>query len=251
MYWVKVVQEEVFTAELQSLRKDIPLPRGSKVAGFSPFFEDGLIRLDSRLQYPDLPGEQQHPLLLDGPHRFTELLILQNHVRLHHFGVCVILSQLRSEFSILMARQAVKRVLHAFLACKMINNPRGPNIEPPLPFDRVKPSSTFAVTGVDFAGPLYIKVWSDMHKAYITLFTCATTRAVHLELRTDMSTDKFLMAHQRFVGRRGLPHKIYTDNVRTFHPANFELSELWKPLSASKTHQFLFHNGIVWKFIAP
>jgi len=86
-----------------------------------------------------------------------------------------------------------------------------------------------------------------MRKACISLFTYATTRAVHLELCTDMSTDKFLMALQRFVGRRGLPHTIYTDNGKTFHAANFELSELWKQLSASKTHQFLAHNGIVWK----
>jgi len=66
-----------------------------------------------------------------------------------------------------------------------------------------------------------------------------------------MSTDKFLMALQRFVGRRGLTHTIYTDNAKTFRDANFELSEFWKQLSTSKTHQFLAHNGIVWKFIAP
>jgi hypothetical protein len=65
-----------------------------------------------------------------------------------------------------------------------------------------------------------------------------------------MSTDKFLMAVQRFVGRRGLPHTIHTD-MKKFHAANFELSELWKQLSASKSHQFLAYNGIVWKFVAP
>jgi hypothetical protein len=63
-----------------------------------------------------------------------------------------------------------------------------------------------------------------------------------------MSTDKFLMALQRFAERRDLPHTIYTDNARTFHAANYEL---WKQLSAPKTHQFLAHNGMVWKFLAP
>jgi hypothetical protein len=132
-----------------------------------------------------------------------------------------------------------------------MKNPRGQQIEAPLPLDRVNPSRPFAVTDVYFAGPLYAKVGTDMHKAYIILFTCATTRAVHLELCTDMSTDKFLMAPQRFVGRRAVPPAIYTDNARTFHAANFELSELWKQVSASKTHQFLAHNGIAWKFIVP
>jgi hypothetical protein len=251
MHWVRVVQEEAFTDDLQLLRRNLSLPRGSKIARYNPFLEDGLIRLGGRLQYADLTREQQHPLLLDGGHRFTELLILQTHTQLHHFGVRIVLSQLRSEFWILRARQTIKRVLHACLVCKVLKNPRGQQIEAPLPSDRVKPSRAFAVTGIDFAGPLYIKVGSETHKAYITLFTCATTRAIHLELCTDMSTNKFLMALQRFVGRCGIPHTIYTDNARTFHAANFELSALWKQLSASITHQFLAHSGITWKFIAP
>jgi len=135
--------------------------------------------------------------------------------------------------------------------CEVLKNPRGQQIEAPLPSDHVKPSKPFRVTGIDFAGLLYIKVGSDIQKAYITLFTCATTQAVHLELCTDMSTDKFLMTLQRFVGRRGIPHTIYTDNARTFHAANFEFSALWKQITASKTYQFLAHTGITWKFIAP
>ena len=133
----------------------------------------------------------------------------------------------------------------------MMKNPRGQKIEAPLPSDHVKPSRPFAVTGIDFTGPLCIKVGSAMHKAYITLFICATTRAVRLELYTDMGMHKFVMALQRIVDRLGLPYTVYTNNVRTFHDANFELSELWKQFSAFKTHQFLAHNGIEWKFNAP
>ena len=88
-------------------------------------------------------------------------------------------------------------------------------------------------------------------QGYIALFTYATTRAVHLELSTDMTTDKFLLAFQGFVGRRGLPHTVYTDNARTFHATNKHLALLWTCLSAAKTHQFLTQNNITWKFIAP
>ena len=96
MYWVRVAQEEAFTAELQSLRKNLPLPRRSKIARFNPFLEGGLIRLGGRLHCANLTREQQHPLLLDGSHHFTELLLLQTHIRLHHFGLRIIFSQLRS-----------------------------------------------------------------------------------------------------------------------------------------------------------
>jgi len=96
-YWVRVVQEEAFTAELRSLRKNIPLPRQSNIARFNPFLEVGFIRLCGRLQCANLIREQQHPLLLVGAHRFTELHILQTHLRLQNFGLRIILSQLRSE----------------------------------------------------------------------------------------------------------------------------------------------------------
>jgi hypothetical protein len=56
-----------------------------------------------------------------------------------------------------------------------MKNVRGQQIEVPLPSDHVKPSKPFTVTGIDFAGPLYIRVESDIRKAYIALFTCATT----------------------------------------------------------------------------
>ena len=89
-------------------------------------------------------------------------------------------------------------------------NPRGKQIEAPLTADSVRPSRPFAVTGVDFADPLYVKVGREAQKAYIDLFACATTTAVYLELCTDMTTAKFLMALQRFIGRRGLPHTVYS-----------------------------------------
>jgi hypothetical protein len=104
---------------------------------------------------------------------------------------------------------------------------------------------------MDFAGPLYIKVGSGITKGYTALFTCATTRADHLELCTDMTTAKFLQAFQRFAGRRGLPHTVYSDNAQTFQAANAHLAQLWTSLSATQSHQFCAHHNITWKFIAP
>jgi len=196
MYWIKVVQTECFAAELDALQRNVDLPRDSKISRFNPFLDNGLIRPGGRLQFADLSGDTRHPLLLDGKHHFVSLLIWHTHVRIHHLGVRIILSELREEFWILRARQAIKKVLHKCLPCKMAKNPGGHQIEAPLPADWVKPQKPFAVTGIDFVGPLYIKVGSNIRKSYIALFTCATTHAVHLELCTDMTTDKFLLAFQ-------------------------------------------------------
>lgn len=243
-----MVQAECFSAELDALHKNADLPRGSKITRFNPFLEDGLIRLGGRLQCAGLSTDLHHPILLDGKHHFVHLLNWPTHIRLHHLGVRIILSELREEFWILRAHQAIK-VLHRCLPCRMAKARPGHQIEAPLPADRVIPQKPFGVTGIDFAGPLYIEVGSNMRKGYIALLTCATTRAVHLELCTDMS-DKFLLALQRFVGRRGLPHTVYTDNAHTFHATNKHLAQLWSSLFAAKTHQF-FAQHICWKFIAP
>jgi len=59
------------------------------------------------------------------------------------------------------------------------------------------------------------------------------------------------LALQRFVGRRGLSHSVYTDNAQTFHTTNKHLSQLWFSLFAAKFYQYIAHPNIIWKFIAP
>jgi hypothetical protein len=66
-----------------------------------------------------------------------------------------------------------------------------------------------------------------------------------------MTADAFLLAFQRFVGRRGIPQTIYTDNGQTFQAANKELAHLWETIAGVKTHYLFAHTGITWKFIAP
>ena len=188
------MQTECFAAELEALQRNVDLHRVSKISRFNLFLDNGLIRLGGRLQFANLSGNTRHPLLLDSKQHCVSLLIWHTHVRLHRFGVRIILSELREEFWILRAGQTIKKVLQKCLPCKMAKIPCGHEIEAPLPADRVKPQKPFAVTGIDFAGPFYIRVGSNIRKSYVALFPCATTRAFHLELCTDMTTDKFFLA---------------------------------------------------------
>jgi len=103
----------------------------------------------------------------------------------------------------------IKHVLHSCLPCRIAKGLLGEEIESPLSTDRVTPLRPFAVTGIDYAGPLFIKVGRTLKKCYIALFTCVTIQAVHLELCLDLSTDRFLLAPQRFTGRCGLPNSLH------------------------------------------
>ena len=81
----------------------------------------------------------------------------------------------------------------------------------------------FSTTGIDFAGPLYVKENGQIAKMYICLFTCACIRAIYLELVTDMTLESFMLAFRRFVSRRGTPTSVYSNNAPTFISAHKEI----------------------------
>ncbi len=109
----------------------------------------------------------------------------------------------------------------------------------------------FSNTGIDFAGPLYVKTsgqldCTDSGKVYIALFTCASTRAIHLELVENLSVATFLHAFRRFTSRRGLPNTIFTDNAKTFKAALREIANIFR---SKETERYFVNRGVVWKYI--
>ena len=99
-----------------------------------------------------------------------------------------------------------------------------------LPSDRVQPSRAFAVTGVDFAGPIITLVnkgrGRKTYKSYMALFICFATKAIHLETISELSMTAFLATLRRFIDQRGSPRKICGDNATNFVGAKCELQEL-------------------------
>ena len=101
-----------------------------------------------------------------------------------------------------------------------------------LAADRVNPSRPFSKCGVDYAGPFLLKKFkgrcNTFSKAYISLFICFTTRAIHLEVVSELSRDAFLAALKRFISRRGKPQDIYSDNGRNFVGARSYFDDIRK-----------------------
>ena len=124
-YLLQMVQHDSFPTEYEALRHDRPLPISSKSIRFRPFCEHNLIRLGGRLQFADLSHAEKHPIILDGSHHVTDLLIHYTHAQLHHLGVRVVLSHLRHEVWILRARENIKKILRSCLKCKMTCKARG------------------------------------------------------------------------------------------------------------------------------
>lgn len=126
-------------------------------------------------------------------------------------------------------RQIVKRVLNKCVVCKRLEGkPYSKPVQAALPDFRVKIAAPFSKVGIDFAGPLLVKVPSGgMSKAYIALFSCCVTRALHLDLVSDLSTQTFLRCLRRFTARRGVPSLIVSDNAKTFLASDKALRKLY------------------------
>ncbi|XP_064486068.1 uncharacterized protein LOC135398613 [Ornithodoros turicata] len=250
-YWIRQVQAESFSEELEAVKSSWHLKVTSKLRDLHPYLDkDGILRITGRLQRGEESEEVKHPIVLPKDHRFTQLLIVRAHRRLLHSGVRDTLVELRELYWIIQARQAVKKELYKCHRCRRQRARPAFQETAPLPPDRITRAEPFEVTGVDFAGPLFYKAPDvNSKKCYIALFTCAVTRAVHLEIVDDLTTQRFLMAFRRFVSRRGLCKVIYSDNALTFKRASKDLNSLWKSVRHPDVLDYLSQSRIQWKFI--
>ena len=118
-------------------------------------------------------------------------------------------------------RSTVKSIIRKCFTCRLI---QAKCVQPPpnplLPEHRVSCHFLFQHVGGDYAGPLYVRdnysKSVGLFKAYIRVFTCATTRCTHLELVTDFTTETLILAIKRFISRRGKPYFFISDNFKTF-----------------------------------
>lgn len=96
---------------------------------------------------------------------------------------------------------------------------RYPEVED-LQSRRVIQTRPFNHIGLDIFGPLHLNGNRDASettaKTYGSIFTCATTRLIHLELLLDASTSSLLNALRRFIARQGYPTSITCDNAPSF-----------------------------------
>ena len=128
----------------------------------------------------------------------------------------------------------------------MTGKPYSSPESPPLPHARTQEGKPFEVTGVDFTGALYVRDPGKETKAYICLFTCGLSRAIHLETVRDLSVDTFMQAFHRFAARKSLPRLLLSDNASTYVSAAKELEQLF---SSDKLEESLRTRGVQWKFI--
>lgn len=222
------VQEESFMEEIIALKNNKPFSSNSRLRTLNCIISegDGLLRLSGRLDKSTLNLETKKPIILDPHHRITRLIVQKYHEDVHHHGQEIVINNIRQKFWILRLRQTVKSIWNSCQLCKIRRaTPKIP-VMGQLPECRIQPTiRAFMKTGIDYFGPLEVTVKRSREKRYGAIFTCMTTRAVHLELAHDLTTNSFINVLRQFGCRRGFPDEIYCDNGSCFRSAEKEIKE--------------------------
>ena len=182
----------------------------------------GIWRCGGRLVNAELQYNTKHPIFISKYHHLAVLIVRGAHERVFHNGVKDTLTEVRAKYWIVQGRSLVKGIIQRCAICRRFEGRSyGSPAPPPLPDFRVSEAPPFSTTGVDFAGPLYIRTHGliKSNKVWICLYTCCVTRAVSIDIVPDMSTETFICSLKRFCARRGLPHRFISDNGKSFKAA--------------------------------
>ena len=243
IFWVRMVQKESFGAELAALQEG---KSTNLIKQLNIIMVDGLLRCDRRLNNAILHPDTKFPILLPSNHHFTKLLIMRFHLHHHHVGTNQLLSLLRQKYYIPHMRQTIKKIVRPCVLCKRLQGAH--YCQTPitsLPRARVTEARPFSVVGIDYTGHFHVKVHGKVEKAYVVLFTCAVTRAVHLEVTSDNSSESFFNVLRRFISRRGAPSIIYSDNASNFKATSCLLQSL---ISHPSVRNYTNQQHISWRF---
>lgn len=248
--WIKMIQSEAFEEEIVSCEKGELVKTSLKDA--QPCLHDGLLCQDSRVK--DNPHIAALPIILPKKNELVEKLVLYYHEALMHAPAETTYVYLRRRFLLQGGRQELKRILfkcknRKCRPLKMVKT----QISSLPPF-RCDQSEPFKHVSFDICGPVATKhscKWEECphptySKAYIGVFTCNSTRYVHVEALEDMSAASVLRAFERTFARRGVPSTMISDQGRQILSVKKEFEDLWAKIDVKKVQAEVAKKGITW-----
>lgn len=256
-YWIVQAQRTAYPEELSCIDAKINLPRKSKLLSLSPYLDNSnLLRVGGRIKNAQIPHNAKHQIILPPLARVSQLIFAEAHSRLLHGGVQLMTTHLRQDFWIPKARSIIRQYIHAHcVPCFRQRRHFSQQVMGNLPSQRLTPARAFLKTGVDYAGPINLKTSeirnSKIVKGYIAVFVCLVTRAIHLEIVSDLTTEAFIAAFRRFVARRGKCQLMMSDNGSNFIGAQRELRSLTDILQSQHLANQLAQEHTEWQLIPP
>lgn len=249
--WIQQAQLRTYASEIRLLQQGKPLPKTSSLYRLDPFLQDQMLKVRGRINKAAVVATKKTPIILHGRHPFTRLLVEHAHRLAGHANNERVINELRQRYWIVNLRPTVRAIALRCQFCRVRRATPAPPTAGDLPAERLAEAQRpFTNCGVDYFGPMEVVIGRRREKRWGALFTCLTTRAVHLELVSSLSTDSALMAIRRMAARRGWPQVMYSDNGTNFRGADAELRAAYKEW-AKEFPDFGLHQRMRWKFIPP
>ncbi|GFS80589.1 integrase catalytic domain-containing protein [Trichonephila clavipes] len=219
--------------------------------------DKGILRVGGRLEKASIPYSQKHPAILAKNSKLSKIYFITLHKKLFHVGPQGLLNAVRLRFWALGGRNLARKTVHTCVVCFKCKLIPSSQIMGNLPYERVNMAPPFIITGLDLGGPYFVTYKHQrkgvLNKIYVCVCICFVTRAIHLEILSDLTSDAIIATLKRFMSRRGKCFKIFTDNATNFVGANSQLKVFYKTLNFPDQNlaAYFTEEGIEWNFIPP
>ena len=265
LFWWKKSQQMTFSEYTKCLEMEfegqvsLKLEKNSPIRDFNPKWDEKrkIIFSETRLVLSkNLSQGMKCPIILPRDCHIVKKFVTHLHEKNGHAGANQILSLINDQFKICRGKQQIRSIIRKCTARKCTKPINLEQMMAPLPPERIDEPQAFKNVSVDLFGPLMVRHTCEhddcphekMTKVYGCLFTCFHSRAVHLELLREQSTDDFLLGFRAFVGRRGCPNYMFSDNGKNFRSAAKELKQLYKTIDWKKVQEEGLKHKIEWCF---
>ncbi|GFV04076.1 integrase catalytic domain-containing protein [Trichonephila clavipes] len=218
-------------------KKEIP----SSISNLFPFVDgEGIVRVGGRLENASVPYLHKHPAILLKGSKLSKLYFNSLHTRLFHVGPQGLLNAVRQKFWPLSGRSIARKTVHQCVTCFKSRPILSSQIMGNLPSERVNISSPFTISGLDLCGPFLVKYKNQrkgtLNKVYICVCICFSTKAIHLELLSDLTSDALKATFKRFTSRRAKYFVSKNIDWKFIPPKSPHFGGLWEAGVKSVKH---------------
>ncbi|XP_028328030.1 uncharacterized protein LOC114478897 isoform X1 [Gouania willdenowi] len=252
------VQRELYREEIKQIEQGAPLKNSSPLSKLNPFIDtNGILRVGGRLKRAQLLSDETNPILIPSKHHLAQLIIRHFHEKVHHQGRHFTEGAIRAGgFWIVGGKRTISSVIFKCVTCRRLRGKQQEQIMADLPEDRLSTDPPFTHVGLDVFGPWPVSVRKTRGgqadaKRWAVIFTCMSTRAIHIEVIESMDTSSFINALRRFFAIRGAAKLLRSDCGTNFVSACKELQINKQGCHDNKIDNFLKDTGCKWHFNPP
>ncbi|XP_023197668.1 uncharacterized protein LOC111610010 [Xiphophorus maculatus] len=249
---IKIVQQQTFPNEVKLLKGEKNIPNTSALFSCDPIWSEGLLHVGGRLKQSSLCLKVKHPVILPNNSHITKLIVSHYHAKTCHQGRGQTQMELRTNgFWVIGGSKLVAKMIRDCVFCRKLRRPTEKQRMADLPKERVESSAPFTYSGMDCFGPFIVKKARKEYKRYGLIFTCLYSRAVHIEMLEDLSTDSFINALRCFISIRGAVRQLHCDQGSNFVGARNEFTQALKQCDTKLLEVFLTDKQCEFVFNSP